>query len=148
VCHLITPVTHVCRPDCIHLLQGSYGIVKLAYNEQDKNLYVSLHMPVLDTCLQAMKVLDKVKLTKKFACFRQPPTRRSKHSGRIISAKDPLAQVCTRTRVSTLPPVLQVHREIAILKKLNHPNVVKLVEVLNDPSDTFLYMGECAHGCM
>ena len=75
-----------------------------------------------------MKVLDKVKLTKKFACFRKPPPRRAKDNpDRIVTAKDPLEQV---------------HREIAILKKLNHPNVVKLVEVLNDPSDTFLYMGE------
>uniref|UniRef100_A0A915CYV7 calcium/calmodulin-dependent protein kinase n=1 Tax=Ditylenchus dipsaci TaxID=166011 RepID=A0A915CYV7_9BILA len=75
--------------------QGSYGIVKLAYNERDKNLY-------------AMKVLDKIKLLKNFACFRPPPA---------LSAT-----------------------EIAILKKLSHPNVVKLVEVLDDPSDNYLYM--------
>ncbi|PAV81724.1 hypothetical protein WR25_11536 [Diploscapter pachys] len=90
--------------------QGSYGIVKLAYNEQDKNLY-------------AMKVLDKIKLLKNFACFRQPPTRHNK----------PIP--------STLKNPLQlVQREIAILKKLSHPNVVKLVEVLDDPSDNYLYM--------
>uniref|UniRef100_A0A0K0DKY1 Protein kinase domain-containing protein n=1 Tax=Angiostrongylus cantonensis TaxID=6313 RepID=A0A0K0DKY1_ANGCA len=47
--------------------QGSYGIVKLAYNEQDKNLY-------------ALKVLDKIKLLKNFACFRPPPARKSKQS--------------------------------------------------------------------
>ncbi|KAI6241491.1 Protein kinase domain-containing protein [Aphelenchoides fujianensis] len=45
--------------------QGSYGIVKLAYNEEDRNLY-------------AMKVLDKLKLVKNFACFRPPPTRRNR----------------------------------------------------------------------
>ncbi|VDN21242.1 unnamed protein product, partial [Cylicostephanus goldi] len=45
--------------------QGSYGIVKLAYNEEDKNLY-------------ALKVLDKIKLIKNFACFRPPPARKSK----------------------------------------------------------------------
>ena len=34
----------------------------------------------------------------------------------------------------------QVYREIAVMKKLDHPNVVKLVEVLDDPEDDNLYM--------
>ncbi|NXV45494.1 KKCC2 kinase, partial [Uria aalge] len=38
-------------------------------------------------------------------------------------------------------PIEQVYQEIAILKKLDHPNVVKLVEVLDDPSEDHLYMG-------
>ena len=38
--------------------------------------------------------------------------------------------------------LLQVYREIAILKKLDHPNVVKLVEVVDDPEEDNLYMGE------
>ena len=38
-------------------------------------------------------------------------------------------------------PLQKVHREIAIMKKLDHPNVVKLVEVLDDPEDDNLYMG-------
>ncbi|CAI4230624.1 unnamed protein product [Auanema sp. JU1783] len=90
--------------------QGSYGIVKLAYNEEDKNLY-------------ALKVLDKVKILKNFACFRAPPTRRNK-----------LAPNTLRN------PLQMVQKEIAILKKLCHPNVVKLVEVLDDPNDNYLYM--------
>ena len=36
----------------------------------------------------------------------------------------------------------QVYREIAIMKKLDHPNVVKLTEVLDDPEDDNLYMGK------
>ncbi|KAE9417006.1 hypothetical protein Angca_007759, partial [Angiostrongylus cantonensis] len=90
--------------------QGSYGIVKLAYNEQDKNLY-------------ALKVLDKIKLLKNFACFRPPPARKSKQSSSTHNN-----------------PLQLVQREIAILKKLSHPNVVKLVEVLDDPNDNYLYM--------
>ena len=31
--------------------------------------------------------------------------------------------------------------EIAIMKKLNHPNVIKLYEVLDDPQNDKLYMG-------
>jgi len=39
-------------------------------------------------------------------------------------------------------PLERVYREIAILKKLDHPNVVKLVEVLDDPDEDNLYMGK------
>lgn len=38
-------------------------------------------------------------------------------------------------------PLQKVYREIAIMKKLDHPNVVKLVEVLNDQEADYLYMG-------
>uniref|UniRef100_A0A0K0DX20 calcium/calmodulin-dependent protein kinase n=1 Tax=Strongyloides stercoralis TaxID=6248 RepID=A0A0K0DX20_STRER len=90
--------------------QGSYGIVKLAYNEKDEKHY-------------AMKVLDKMKLLKKFACFRPLPTRRSKS---LPSTK--------------ANPLQLVQKEIAILKKLSHPNIVKLVEALDDPEDKFIYI--------
>ncbi len=36
----------------------------------------------------------------------------------------------------------RIYREIAILKKLDHPNIVKLVEVLDDPAEDKLYMGK------
>lgn len=39
-------------------------------------------------------------------------------------------------------PLDKVYREIALLKKLDHPNVVKLVEVLEDPDEDHLYLGE------
>ena len=39
-------------------------------------------------------------------------------------------------------PLQKVYREIAIMKKLDHPNVTKLVEVLDDPEDDNLYMGK------
>ena len=38
-------------------------------------------------------------------------------------------------------PLQKVYREIAIMKKLDHPNVCKLHEVLDDPEDDNLYMG-------
>ena len=36
--------------------------------------------------------------------------------------------------------MLQVQREIAIMKKLVHPNIVQLVEVIDAPLDSSLYM--------
>ncbi|XP_023235776.1 calcium/calmodulin-dependent protein kinase kinase 1-like [Centruroides sculpturatus] len=88
---------------------GSYGIVKLAYNEDDDSHY-------------AMKILSKKKLMKRAGMFgRVPPPRDGK-------------------RKSITNPIDQVYREIAILKKLNHPNVVNLIEVLNDPDEDNLYM--------
>ena len=39
-------------------------------------------------------------------------------------------------------PLQKVYREIAIMKKLDHPNVVKLVEVLNEQDADNLYMGK------
>ncbi|XP_053985779.1 uncharacterized protein LOC128880098 [Hylaeus volcanicus] len=85
--------------------QGSYGIVKLVYNEEDETHY-------------AMKILSKKKLMKKAGIFgRMAPGRKG--------AANPLAKV---------------YREIALLKKLDHPNVVKLVEVLDDPDEDNLYL--------
>ncbi|XP_043250505.1 serine/threonine-protein kinase mph1 [Colletes gigas] len=85
--------------------QGSFGIVKLVYNEEDETHY-------------AMKILSKRKLMKKAGIFgRMAPGRKG--------AANPLAKV---------------YREIALLKKLDHPNVVKLVEVLDDPDEDNLYL--------
>ncbi|KAF0307215.1 Calcium/calmodulin-dependent protein kinase kinase 2 [Amphibalanus amphitrite] len=92
--------------------QGSYGIVKLAYNQDDDTTY-------------AMKILNKKKIMRKGGMFvrgRLAPHRKN-------SGGNPLAS-----------PLDRVYREIAILKKLDHPNVVKLVEVLDDPVEDNLYL--------
>ncbi|KAL3856519.1 hypothetical protein ACJMK2_011265 [Sinanodonta woodiana] len=73
--------------------KGSYGIVKLAYNEEDDSHYVS----------------------------RPPPSRDGK-------------------RPPPNNPIERVYKEIAILKKLDHPNVVRLVEVVDDPEEDNLYL--------
>ncbi|KAM4827231.1 calcium/calmodulin-dependent protein kinase kinase 2 isoform 2-T2 [Thomomys bottae] len=108
--------------DCVQLNQytlkdeigkGSYGVVKLAYNENDSTYY-------------AMKVLSKKKLIRQAGFPRRPPPRGTR----------PAPGGCVQPR----GPIEQVYQEIAILKKLDHPNVVKLVEVLDDPNEDHLYM--------
>ncbi|XP_054065804.1 calcium/calmodulin-dependent protein kinase kinase 1 isoform X2 [Rissa tridactyla] len=108
--------------DCVQLNQyklqseigkGSYGVVKLAYNENDDKYY-------------AMKVLSKKKLLKQYGFPRRPPPRGSKTS----SGEQP----------KPMAPLDRVYQEIAILKKLDHVNIVKLIEVLDDPAEDNLYM--------
>ncbi|KAF4521170.1 hypothetical protein B566_EDAN011620, partial [Ephemera danica] len=65
----------------------------------------------------AMKILSKKKLMKKAGIYgRMGPGRKGDS------------------------PLDRVYREIAILKKLDHPNLVKLVEVLDDPVEDNLYL--------
>ncbi|XP_034665691.1 calcium/calmodulin-dependent protein kinase kinase 1 isoform X4 [Drosophila subobscura] len=82
--------------------QGSYGLVKLAYSEEDSTHY-------------AMKILSKKRLLRQAGLMRRGPKKATS-------------------------PLDRVYREIAVLKKLDHPNVVKLVEVLDDPIEDSLYM--------
>ncbi|XP_062417205.1 calcium/calmodulin-dependent protein kinase kinase 1b [Pungitius pungitius] len=85
--------------------KGSYGVVKLAYNEDSEQYY-------------AMKVVSKKRLMKQCGFLRRMPPQGS----------------------NTVFPLEKVYKEIAILKKLDHPNVVKLVEVLDDPDEDGLHM--------
>ncbi|KAA0719876.1 Calcium/calmodulin-dependent protein kinase kinase 2 [Triplophysa tibetana] len=110
--------------DCVQLNQyklkdeigkGSYGVVKLAYNEDDNTYY-------------AMKVLSKKRLMRQAGFPRRPPPRGAK-----LAPEGP---------PQPKEPLERVYQEIAILKKLDHPNVVKLVEVLDDPGEDHLYMGK------
>uniref|UniRef100_A0A7N8YBN0 Calcium/calmodulin-dependent protein kinase kinase 2-like n=1 Tax=Mastacembelus armatus TaxID=205130 RepID=A0A7N8YBN0_9TELE len=101
----------------LQVCYGSYGVVKLAYNEDDNTYY-------------AMKVLSKKRLMRQAGFPRRPPPRGAK-----AAPEGPL---------QPKGPLERVYQEIAILKKLDHPNVVKLVEVLDDPSEDHLYMGMLA----
>lgn len=71
-----------------------------------------------------MKILSKKRLVKKAGMFGRLPPRRI---GRSADSE-------------LLTPLERVYREIAVLKKLDHPNVVKLVEVLDDPEEDQLYL--------
>uniref|UniRef100_M4AC05 calcium/calmodulin-dependent protein kinase n=1 Tax=Xiphophorus maculatus TaxID=8083 RepID=M4AC05_XIPMA len=108
--------------DCLQLNQyklkkeigkGSYGVVKLAYNEDSEQYY-------------AMKVVSKKKLMRLCGFLRRPPPQGSNSQQDLFP--------------KFMQPLERVYREIAILKKLDHPNVVKLVEVLDDPDEDGLHM--------
>jgi serine/threonine protein kinase len=73
--------------------------------------------------LQAMKILSKKKLFQKAGLYGRMAPQRKSRTGMISH------------------PLDRVHREIAVLKKLDHPNVVRLVEVLDDSGQDNLYMG-------
>uniref|UniRef100_A0A8C9F540 Calcium/calmodulin dependent protein kinase kinase 1 n=1 Tax=Pavo cristatus TaxID=9049 RepID=A0A8C9F540_PAVCR len=81
---------------------------------------------MFSTLTVAMKVLSKKKLLKQYGFPRRPPPRGSKTS--------------TGEQSKTMAPLDRVYQEIAILKKLDHVNVVKLIEVLDDPAEDNLYM--------
>lgn len=72
-----------------------------------------------------MKILSKKKLFKRAGMFgRLPPQRKDSRSNSM----------------TVTHPLQKIYREIAILKKLDHPNIVKLVEVLDDPVEDHLYL--------
>uniref|UniRef100_A0A8C2L4H1 Calcium/calmodulin-dependent protein kinase kinase 1, alpha a n=1 Tax=Cyprinus carpio TaxID=7962 RepID=A0A8C2L4H1_CYPCA len=75
--------------------------------------------------LQAMKVVSKKKLMKQYGFPRRPPPRGPK----AAQGEQP----------KVLGPLERVYQEIAILKKLDHLNIVKLVEVLDDPAEDIFY---------
>uniref|UniRef100_A0A8C2ELJ6 Calcium/calmodulin-dependent protein kinase kinase 1, alpha a n=1 Tax=Cyprinus carpio TaxID=7962 RepID=A0A8C2ELJ6_CYPCA len=74
-----------------------------------------------------MKVVSKKKLMKQYGFPRRPPPRGPK----AAQGEQP----------KVLGPLERVYQEIAILKKLDHLNIVKLVEVLDDPAEDNLHMG-------
>ncbi|XP_073806450.1 calcium/calmodulin-dependent protein kinase kinase 1 isoform X5 [Danio rerio] len=73
-----------------------------------------------------MKVVSKKKLMKQYGFPRRPPPRGPK----AAQGEQP----------KVLGPLERVYQEIAILKKLDHLNIVKLVEVLDDPAEDNLHM--------
>ncbi|XP_068173727.1 calcium/calmodulin-dependent protein kinase kinase 1b isoform X2 [Antennarius striatus] len=108
--------------DCVQLNQyklnkeigkGSYGVVRLAYNEDSEQYY-------------AMKVVSKKKLMRQCGFLRRPSPQGSNVQ------QDPFPKAVL--------PLDKVYKEIAILKKLDHHNVVKLIEVLDDPDEDGLHM--------
>lgn len=62
-----------------------------------------------------------------------------------------LDQLATRTtsitqklEVKLKDPMQDINREIAIMKRLDHPNIIKLYEVMDQTESDKLYLGSCS----
>lgn len=87
----------------------------------------------------AIKEFSKVRLRKRAQSniLRQGPHRPLRRAG--LDA--PLTPRAGGARIGEQDDALYLIREeVAIMKKLNHPNVVQLIEVLDDPEEDSLYM--------
>ncbi|CBY09401.1 unnamed protein product [Oikopleura dioica] len=91
---------------------GQYGVVRQVRCQRTNKDY-------------AMKIISKRRLMKRSGFLRIPPKRKS--AGKSSSG------------ASAYSPLEKVYREIALLK-INHANLVKLVDVLDAPGDGMLYM--------
>ncbi|KAJ1678392.1 hypothetical protein EV182_004138 [Spiromyces aspiralis] len=111
---------------------GSYGVVYLVRDTKTGNYY-------------AMKELTKSKLRNKNRSTRSinPPTIYGKRDsgGPLIGGR--YAGFMRRSssfKKEQKDPFYLIKEELAICKKLNHRNVTRLYEVLNDPEQDMLYM--------
>lgn len=69
--------------------------------------------------------------------------RRPRHERRGIGFNSPLHRHSindVHNEEEKGNPLYLIKEEIAIMKKLNHPNLVSLIEVLDDPEEDSLYM--------
>lgn len=121
-------------------------MVKLAYNEDSEQYYVSrdacvqIHVVFckvtvsFDPCAQAMKVVSKKKLMRQHGFLRRWKNVNVNVAVRVL-ARNLISLISGRlppqgsTSLKATLPLEKVYREIAILKKLDHHNVVRLVEV-------------------
>lgn len=61
-------------------------------------------------------------------------------TGKLFAMKTVNKSVANRAKLQEMGGMHDVLREVAIMKKLNHPNVIKFVEVLDDPTQDKLYI--------
>jgi [calcium/calmodulin-dependent protein kinase] kinase len=90
--------------------------------------------------MQAVKEFSKSRLRKRAQSnlLRRPSTRR--RVGGLparLGFNSPLHRHSNSDENNSLDLIKE---EIAIMKKLNHPNLVSLIEVLDDPEEDSLYM--------
>ncbi|GKT46643.1 calcium/calmodulin-dependent protein kinase kinase cmkC [Colletotrichum spaethianum] len=113
--------------------RGSYGAVHLA-TDQFGTEY-------------AVKEFSKVRLRKRaqFNILRQGARRPQRFAHRV-SLNAPLSPHFgdfgqeSKAGWNVNDALFFIREEIAIMKKLNHPNLVQLIEVLDDPEEDSLYM--------
>ncbi|KAK1756096.1 kinase-like domain-containing protein [Echria macrotheca] len=110
--------------------RGSFGAVHIA-TDQFGNEY-------------AIKEFSKARLRKRAqsSLLRQGPSRFTRFPPRAgFGAPDsPHARMSSHKAEEAKDALFLIREEIAIMKKLNHPNLVQLIEVLDDPLEDSLYM--------
>jgi [calcium/calmodulin-dependent protein kinase] kinase len=107
--------------------QGSFGLVRKAVDDDGKPY--------------AMKIVSKRRMRRHSVFLGTPPRRRSITPQRKSDTR--LNEVVSSGgsgMSSSRSPLASVYREIAILKKLSHNNMVQLIEVLDDPLEDELIL--------
>ena len=93
-----------------------------------------------------MKIVSKRRLRRQ-SLFLGTPRRKSlspqRQSDVSVNSNSAVPQIRRQSALDGNPrsPLANIYREIAILKKINHDNIVKLHEVLDDPRDDELILG-------
>jgi calcium/calmodulin-dependent protein kinase kinase 2 len=129
--------------------RGSFGAVHLAVDQYGQE-YVRMPAARQDSSLthksQAVKEFSKSRLRKRAQSnlLRKPLSqrRRAQPSGKG-DFNSPLHRAETggnHDRDTAVSSIDLIKEEIAVMKKLNHNNIVSLIEVLDDPSEDSLYM--------
>ncbi|KAF2750358.1 Pkinase-domain-containing protein [Sporormia fimetaria CBS 119925] len=107
--------------------RGSFGAVHLAVDQYGQEY--------------AVKEFSKSRLRKRAQSnlLRRPSATRRRHGAlpARLGFNSPLHRHSTSDENNSLDLIKE---EIAIMKKLNHPNLVSLIEVLDDPEEDSLYM--------
>ncbi|CAK7563836.1 MAG: hypothetical protein SEPTF4163_001713 [Sporothrix epigloea] len=90
--------------------------------------------------MQAVKEFSKVRLRKRArsVLMKQGPFCAGGFSE--AGALDPAARFKKAAQAEAQDALYLIREEIAVMKKLNHPNLVELIEVLDDPEQDSLYM--------
>ena len=101
-----------------------------------------------------MKLIDKKFLRRRAGFLRLPNAsgtvgpmmrRPPPLSGRAsLPGVGPSGSGAATAPFAVADPMDAVRREIAIMKKLDHPNVIRLYEVLDSEESPSLFMGTCA----
>lgn len=100
---------------------------------------------VLIPVRKAIKEFSKSRLRKRAQSNLLRRPNQKKHTGHLaagVGFNSPLHRVSSSDRIDNKDnnALDLIKEEIAIMKKLNHDNVVSLIEVLDDPEEDSLYM--------
>lgn len=64
----------------------------------------------------------------------------------ILTGEKVAIKILEKSRIKDKKDIERISREIKILKKLRHPNVIQLYEIIETESELFLIMEYCPNG--